>query len=166
MRLQNLDCDPFDLLLRRARPPCQTGRMAMNLIQILICTFPLLPGFPKENSLPSSRHSICPDHRYLNSIRETVLLLPQSLHAPSHQKLHHLLRKRLPRVFCQLFRCPLTIPLPHRPFVTLPYAFRLINHGGSLAPVIPFTSLPRMSHLAWPCASRPAHLGWQPPHRP
>jgi len=159
MRQQNPGCGPFDLLRQRTRPPCQTGRMAMSVIQILVYAFPLLPASSKENSPPSTHHSTCPGHHYLMQILGTVLLLPQTLHALSPQKLHRLLARRLPRILYQLFRCPLIIPLPHRPFATLPHSFRPINHGGSLALVTPFTSLLRMSHLVWLCTSRPPHLG-------
>lgn len=159
MRPQNPGCDLSDLLLQRTCPPCQTGRMAMSVIEILIYMPPPLPAFPKENSLPSSHHLTCPGLRYPMQILGTVPLLPQTLRVLSHQKLHRLLVRRLLRVLCPLSRCPLIIPLQHRPFATLPHTFRLINHGGSLALVTPFTSLLRMSLSAWLFTSKPPHLG-------
>ena len=136
----------------------------MMLIQILIYTFLLRPASPKGNSPPSSRHSTCPGLHYPKPILGTVPPLPQTLRALSHRKLH--LTMRLPHLLCQLFRFPLTIPLPHRPFGILLHAFRLTNHGGFPAQVTPFISLLRMSHLAWLCTSRLAHLGSYLHHQP
>src|ERR1700677_2138165 len=122
---------------------------------MLIYMFRPLPAFPKENFPPSSRRSTCPGHHYSRPISETVLPLLRTLRTLSHQKLLHHVMKCLPCPPCQLFHYPLIIPLPHHLFVTPLHVFRPINHGGSLAPATPFTSLLWSPHSVWSPPSRP-----------